>query len=33
MTMTQGRVAALDDIDFPWASQAGAGPPKRKKRR
>ena len=33
MTMTQDRVAALDGIDFPWASQAGTGPPKKKKQR
>ena len=33
MTMTQDRVAALDDIGFPWASQAGTGPPKKKKQR
>ena len=31
MTMTQDRVAALDDIGFPWASQAGTGPPKKRR--
>ena len=31
MTMTQDRVAALDGIDFPWASQAGTGPPKKRR--
>ena len=29
--MTQDRVAALDGIDFPWASQAGTGPPKKRR--
>ena len=31
MTMTQDRVAALDGIDFPWASQGGTGPPKKRR--